>query len=162
MQLHDVHTMLRLPLMKESGMEGGCNFASVSVLCAVLAGASTVFFRQHGPDGKRVTDLLAGHYPWDSQPRCVVEPSIATPRFRIGIEILWCTPWPCPRGSPGEDRRGGLSSTLMAQRSTDERARRDHCLDGKQRARIRRSRLWSRVLHGTVRETPAASICATA
>jgi hypothetical protein len=76
MQLHDVHTMLRLPL-KESGMEGGCNFASVSVLCAVLAGASTVFFRQHGPDGKRFTDLLAEHYPWDSQPRGGVEPSIA-------------------------------------------------------------------------------------
>jgi hypothetical protein len=60
MQLHDVHTMLRLPPTRESGMEGGCNFASVSVLCAVLAGASTVFFRQRarsrerpGPVGRR-------------------------------------------------------------------------------------------------------------
>ncbi len=77
MQLHDVHTMLRLPLTKESGMEGGCNFASVSVLCALLAGASTVFFRQHGPDGERFTDLLLAHYPWNSQPRGGVEPSIA-------------------------------------------------------------------------------------
>ena len=58
-------------------MEGGCNFASVSVLCAVLAGASTVFFRQHGPDGERFRDLLATHYPWESQPRGGVEPSIA-------------------------------------------------------------------------------------
>lgn len=47
------------------------------MLCAVLAGASTVFFRQHGPDGKRFTDLLAAHYPWDSQPRGGVEPSSA-------------------------------------------------------------------------------------
>ena len=46
MQLHDVHTMLRLPIRDQPGMEGGCNFASVSVLCSVVAGASTVFFRQ--------------------------------------------------------------------------------------------------------------------
>jgi hypothetical protein len=77
MQMHDVHTMLRLPLAEESGMEGGCSFASVSVLCALIAGASTVFFRRHGPDGERFTDLLAAHYPWDSQPRGGVEPSVA-------------------------------------------------------------------------------------
>jgi hypothetical protein len=45
MQLADVHAILRLPLEAMEGMEGGCNFASVSVLCAVIAGASTIFFR---------------------------------------------------------------------------------------------------------------------
>jgi hypothetical protein len=77
MQLHDVHTMLRLPLPESPGMEGGCNFASVSVLCAVIAGASTVFFRQHGAAGQRFRDLLTEFYPWNEQPQGRVATAVA-------------------------------------------------------------------------------------
>lgn len=77
MQLHDVHTMLRLPIQSQPGMEGGCNFASVSVLCSVVAGASTVFFRQGGLAGPRFEELLTRFYPWDVQPRGGVEPDVA-------------------------------------------------------------------------------------
>jgi hypothetical protein len=58
-------------------MEGGCNFASVSVLCALIAGASTVFFRQHGAAGQRFRDLLTGFYPWDEQPQGRVATAVA-------------------------------------------------------------------------------------
>src|SRR5262245_46181853 len=77
MQLLDVHTMLRLPFGDQPGMEGGCNFATVSVLCSVIAGASTVFFRQNGLAGPRFEELLIRFYPWDVQPRGGVEPDIA-------------------------------------------------------------------------------------
>lgn len=77
MQLHDVHTMLRMPIRDQPGMEGGCNFATVSVLCSVVAGASTVFFRQGGLAGRRFEELLTRFYPWDVQPRGGVEPDVA-------------------------------------------------------------------------------------
>src|SRR3954466_15230861 len=78
MQLYDVHTMLRLPFVNRIGMEGGCNFARVSVLCAIIAGASTIFFRQDGTSGSRFRDVLTEHFPWAEQPRGGVEPSVAT------------------------------------------------------------------------------------
>jgi hypothetical protein len=83
MQMHDVHTMLRLPLERQAGMEGGCNFASVAVLCAVIVGASTVFFRQDGTTGSRFREVLREHYPWLDEPRGGVEPSIRLARAAI-------------------------------------------------------------------------------
>jgi hypothetical protein len=77
MQLADVHTMLRLPLQEVPGMDGGCNFASVSVLCAVVAGASTIFFRQRGFVVERFRDVLKEFYPWHHQPQGGVETAIA-------------------------------------------------------------------------------------
>jgi hypothetical protein len=77
MQLADVHAMLRLPLDALEGMEGGCNFASVSVLCAVVAGASTIFFRQQGAARPRFRDVLTLFYPWEEQPKGGVQPAIA-------------------------------------------------------------------------------------
>lgn len=77
MQLHDVHTMLLLPLPGQVGMEGGCNFAAVSTLSSLIAGASTVFFRQGGEAGPRFRDLLTKYYPWDEQPSGGVDRDVA-------------------------------------------------------------------------------------
>lgn len=77
MQLHDVHTMLRLPIREQPGMEGGCNFATVSVLCSLVAGASTVFLRQSGLAGHRFEELVTRFYPWHAQPCGGVEQQVA-------------------------------------------------------------------------------------
>ena len=89
MQLHDVHTMLRLPIREEPGMEGGCNFATVSVLCSVIAGASTVFFRQGGLAGLRFEELLTRFYPWHAQRPGGVEPQVAVRAIYRDTGIHW-------------------------------------------------------------------------
>jgi hypothetical protein len=68
MQFADVHAMLRLPLGGD-GLEAGCNFACVSTLCGLIAGASTIFFSQTGSNGERFKGVLADYYPWRLQPK---------------------------------------------------------------------------------------------
>lgn len=68
MQFADVHTMLRLPLGGD-GLEAGCNFACVSTLCGLIAGASTIFFSQTGSNGERFKGVLNEYYPWRLQPK---------------------------------------------------------------------------------------------
>ena len=68
MQFADVHAMLRLPLDGD-GLEAGCNFACVSTLCGLIAGASTIFFSQTGSNGERFKGVLADYYPWRLQPK---------------------------------------------------------------------------------------------
>lgn len=68
MQFGDVHTMLRLPLGGD-GLEAGCNFACVSTLCGLIAGASTIFFSQTGSNGERFKGVLNEYYPWRLQPK---------------------------------------------------------------------------------------------
>jgi hypothetical protein len=59
--------MLRLPLA-EDGLEAGCNFACVSSLCGLIAGASTIFYRQSGSNAERFKGVLNEYYPWKLQP----------------------------------------------------------------------------------------------
>lgn len=68
MQFADVHAMLRLPL-DEDGMAAGCNFACVSTLCAIIAGASTIVYSQTGSNGERFKGVLNDYYPWRTQPK---------------------------------------------------------------------------------------------
>lgn len=67
MQFADVHAMLRLPLT-EDGLEAGCNFACVATLCGLIAGASTIFYRQSGSNADRFKGVLNDCYPWSLQP----------------------------------------------------------------------------------------------
>src|SRR5262245_8583276 len=68
MQFADVHAMLRLPLI-DDGLEAGCNFACVSTLCGLIAGASTIFYSQHGSNRERFIGVLNEYYPWRLQPK---------------------------------------------------------------------------------------------
>jgi hypothetical protein len=68
MQFADVHAMLRLPITTDVGLEAGCNFAAVSTLCGLIAGASTLFYRQNGSNGDRFRGVLNDYYPWGQQP----------------------------------------------------------------------------------------------
>ncbi len=68
MQFADVHAMLRLPLT-EDGLEAGCNFACVSSLCGLIAGASTIFYSQSGSNAERFKGVLKDYYPWRLQPK---------------------------------------------------------------------------------------------
>jgi hypothetical protein len=68
MQFADVHAMLRLPL-SEDGLQAGCNFACVSTLCGLIAGASTIFYRQSGSNAERFKGVLNDYYPWRLQPK---------------------------------------------------------------------------------------------
>jgi hypothetical protein len=68
MQFADVHAMLRLPLA-EDGLEAGCNFACVSSLCSLIAGASTIFYSQSGSNAERFKGVLNDYYPWRLQPK---------------------------------------------------------------------------------------------
>ena len=68
MQFADVHAMLRLPLDGD-GLEAGCNFACVSSLCGLIAGASTIFYSQRGSNAERFKGVLNDYYPWRLQPR---------------------------------------------------------------------------------------------
>jgi hypothetical protein len=45
-RLHDVHTMLRLPL-KAEGLEAGCNFSIADTLFGVIEGVSAVLWPRH-------------------------------------------------------------------------------------------------------------------
>ena len=49
-------------------MGAGCNFACASTLCGLIAGASTIFYRQSGSDRARFTGVLNDYYPWALQP----------------------------------------------------------------------------------------------
>lgn len=67
MQFADVHAMLRLPL-SDDGLKAGCNFACVSTLCGLIAGASTIFYSQTGSNAERFKGVLNDYYPWSLQP----------------------------------------------------------------------------------------------
>jgi hypothetical protein len=68
MQFADVHAMLRLPITPDQGLDAGCNFAAVSTLCGLIAGASTVFYRQDGSNRQRFLGVLHEYYPWGQLP----------------------------------------------------------------------------------------------
>jgi hypothetical protein len=68
MQLADIHAMLRLAMPHIDGLEAGCNLASVASLCGVIAGVSTVFYRQTGSPSARFHGVLTDFYPWKQQP----------------------------------------------------------------------------------------------
>jgi len=68
MQFADVHAMLRLPITTDTGLEAGCNFAAVSTLCGLIAGASTLLYSQHGSNRERFRGVLNDYYPWGQQP----------------------------------------------------------------------------------------------
>jgi hypothetical protein len=117
MQMHDVHTMLRLALVEESGMEGGCNFASVSCCAPSLlarrlcSSDSTVQTVSASPIS--LLRIIRGTV----NRAAVSSRRLRSPRSTVGTAIPWCTPWQCPPGSPGGGPRGGLSSTPGRSRS---------------------------------------------
>jgi hypothetical protein len=67
MQFHDVHVMLRLPLL-EYELDAGCNFASGSWLLTLIGGLSTVIYKQTGDAGERFIESLVRYYPWKDEP----------------------------------------------------------------------------------------------
>lgn len=71
-QLIDVHSMLRLPVVGDPGLQGGCNFAIVQVLLSVVAGASVTLYdptalSRRGDRGRLFMDILIKHYPWGAE-----------------------------------------------------------------------------------------------
>lgn len=60
----DVNAMLRTPL-PVLGIEAGCNFASLEVLCSLISGVSRVFLSATLGSGKAFRDVLA-FYPDES------------------------------------------------------------------------------------------------
>lgn len=70
MFLSDVHAMLRLPL-PVLGINAGCNFAVVEVLCAVISGLSRVFRSDVYGAGKAFEAVLE-HYPHDEEPNFAI------------------------------------------------------------------------------------------
>lgn len=83
--LHDVHSMLRLPLPGNSGCEANCSFSIVMVLVNVVSGSSTVLFDSIGSPGKRFVSCLANYYPWSQRDLQTVDSSDAAARvvYRI-------------------------------------------------------------------------------
>lgn len=70
MQFHDIHCMLRLPLL-EHDLGAGCNFASANVLLAIVSGLSALLTSSldtSGKSGVLFKRILLDYYPWDVQP----------------------------------------------------------------------------------------------
>lgn len=69
MQFHDIHCMLRLPLL-EHDLGAGCNFASANVLLAIVSGVSALLTSSldtTGKSGALFKKILLDYYPWDVQ-----------------------------------------------------------------------------------------------
>lgn len=70
MQFHDIHCMLRLPLL-EHDLGAGCNFASANVLLAMVSGLSALLTKRLSTSrksGRLFRKILLEYYPWDVQP----------------------------------------------------------------------------------------------
>ena len=71
-QLADVHAMLRLPIVGDPGLQGGCNLSATQVLLSVVSGVSVTV---HDPSaltrredrGKLFREVLEKHYPWNEE-----------------------------------------------------------------------------------------------
>lgn len=72
-QLVGVHTMLRLPIKEDAGLQGGCNLSVTQVLLSVVSGVSVTVYdpgalTRRGDRGTLFKDLLvSGHYPWSQE-----------------------------------------------------------------------------------------------
>ena len=114
MQFADVHAMLRLPL--DRGRNGaGCNFACVSTLCGLIAGASTIFYSQTGSNGERFKGVLNDYYPWRTQPKGGVSQAEASPLSTPTTETRLRMPGRFPPGRSGDIRTSGSSWTANAK-----------------------------------------------
>ena len=70
MQFHDIHCMLRLPLL-ERDLGAGCNFAAANVLLAIVSGLSALLTKKletSRKSGRLFRRILLEYYPWDVQP----------------------------------------------------------------------------------------------
>jgi hypothetical protein len=69
--LIDVHSMLRLPIRDDPGLQGGCNFTIAQVLLSVIGGASVTLYENALTDrGNRTRlfrEILTNHYPWKEE-----------------------------------------------------------------------------------------------
>jgi hypothetical protein len=66
-RLHDVHTMLRLPLNKE-GLDAGCNFTIADALFGVIEGVSAVLWPRHGKSHAAFEKCVTSHYHSADEP----------------------------------------------------------------------------------------------
>lgn len=80
MYFEDVRAMLALP-RPDIGIDAGCNFALIEVLCAVISGLSRVFRTDIAGAGRAFREVLA-LYPHDAEP----PGAIVGPAFQ---EELW-------------------------------------------------------------------------
>jgi hypothetical protein len=67
MQFHDVHCMLRLPILNQE-LGAGCNFSAATFLLSLISGISMTLYKQRGGSGKLFKELLEIHYPWEQEP----------------------------------------------------------------------------------------------
>jgi hypothetical protein len=69
LHLHDIRSMLRLPLA-EMGIEAGCNFACAHALLGIIAGASVMLYEPfvQGHRGRLFKECVGEFYPWDTEP----------------------------------------------------------------------------------------------
>jgi hypothetical protein len=66
MQFVDVRGMLKLPLPKQ-GINGGCNFAAMAVLCNLISGISRILYNSNkSKAGELFRELLRYYYPWEA------------------------------------------------------------------------------------------------
>jgi hypothetical protein len=69
--LIDVHSMLRLPIRDDAGLQGGCNFTIAQVLLSVIGGASVTLYEdvltRRGDRTRLFREILANHYPWNEE-----------------------------------------------------------------------------------------------
>jgi hypothetical protein len=71
--LIDVHSMFRLPIKDDPGLQGGCNFTIAQVLLSVVSGASIMLYDpaalgQPGERSRLFNEILTKYYPWDQEP----------------------------------------------------------------------------------------------
>ena len=72
--LDNVNSMLRVHAIGP----GGCGFATVQTLLAVVGGLSTVVYPStRRNSGKRFEQLLDEHYPWSAEPEGAVAKEVA-------------------------------------------------------------------------------------
>ena len=115
MQFADVHAMLRLPLT-DGGLKAGCNFACVSTLCGLIAGASTIFYSQTGSNSERFKGVLNDYYPWRMQPIGGVSQTEAVAALYSDYRNPLRMPGRFPPGRSGDIRTSG--SSWMATRES--------------------------------------------
>ena len=73
--LADVHSMLRLPVEGNPGLEAGCNFSAALVLLEIVGGVSVKLYHnpklsnldQREERGERFIQVLERHFPWDDE-----------------------------------------------------------------------------------------------
>jgi hypothetical protein len=71
-QLADVHSMMRLPIKDDPGLQAGCNFTIAQVLLSVVSGVSVTLYEpsklnMQGVSGPLFKGVLEKHYPWDEE-----------------------------------------------------------------------------------------------